>query len=198
MSASADTVKELREEALTEEQIHLIPKLPGQTTDEIKVPTRQVFEYAYKNFTDDNSRKYLQDIQPWLYFRRLHNRQDYSIPVLDHTGKEYPDLINWTLQDIDSLPTNAQKLQQIQKLKQKQHPRSVLTDTSKTTQSDKSTSTQTTTTAKPQPISISQALATTIHQDTGASGTPPPSPPTPHQNNIHLHLPILHLTECLL
>ena len=104
MSASADTVKELTEEALTEEQRHLIPKLPGQTTDELKVPTRQVFEYVYKNFTDANSRKYLQDIQPWLYFRRHHNRQDYSIPVLDHTGKEYPDLINWTLQDIDSLP----------------------------------------------------------------------------------------------
>ena len=40
MSASVDTVKELTEEALTEEQIHLIPKLPGQTTDEIKVLTR--------------------------------------------------------------------------------------------------------------------------------------------------------------
>ena len=81
---------------MTEEQIHLIPKLPGQTTDEVKVLTRQVCEYAYKNFTDTNSRKYFQDIQPWLYFRRLHNKQDYSIPVLDHTGKEYPDLINWT------------------------------------------------------------------------------------------------------
>ena len=91
MSTSADTVKELTEKALTEEQRHLIPKLPGQTTDEIKVLTRQVFEYVYKNFTDANSRKYLQDIQPWLYFRRHYNRQDYSIPVLDHTGKEYPD-----------------------------------------------------------------------------------------------------------
>ena len=71
----------------------------------------------------------------------------------------------------------------IQILKQKQHPKSVLTDTSKTTQSDKPTSTQTTTTARPQSISISQALATTIHKDKGASGTPPPSPPTPHRNN---------------
>ena len=34
--------------------------------------------------------------------------QDYSIPVLDHTGKKYQDLINWTLQDIDSLSANAQ------------------------------------------------------------------------------------------
>ena len=65
MSTSADTVKELTDIDLTEEQIHLLPKLPGQTTDATlkytKVPTRQVFEYAYKNFTDGNSRKYLQD-----------------------------------------------------------------------------------------------------------------------------------------
>ena len=168
---------------MTEQQIHLIPKLPGQTTDEIKVPTRQVFEYAYKNFTDTNVRKYLEDIQPWLYFRRLHNKQDYSIPVLDHTGKQYRELINWTLQDIDSLPANAQKLKEIQSLKQKQHPKSVPTDTSKTSQSDKPTSTQTTTTTRPQSISISQAIATAIHKDTGASGSPPPSPPTPHRNN---------------
>ena len=36
------SIKELTEGSLLEEQ-HLIPKLPGQTTDEIKVPTRQVF-----------------------------------------------------------------------------------------------------------------------------------------------------------
>ena len=167
MSTSADSVKELTEEALTEVQRHLIPKLPGQTTDELKFLTRWVFEYVYKNFTDANSRKYLQDIQQWLYFRRHHKRQDYSIPILDHTGKEYPDLINWTLQSIDSLPTNAHKLQEIKKSKQKQLPKSVPTDTSKTTQSDKPTSTQTTTTtAKPQPISISQALATTLCKHT--------------------------------
>ena len=69
MSASVDPVKESSDQYLTEEQIHLIPKLPGQTTDEIKVPRRQVFEYAYKNFTDSNVRQYLEDVQPWLYFR---------------------------------------------------------------------------------------------------------------------------------
>ena len=46
----------------------LIPKLLGQTTDDIKAPTRQVFEYVYKNFTDSNARKYLENIQPWLIF----------------------------------------------------------------------------------------------------------------------------------
>ena len=98
---------------MSEQQIYLIPKLPGQTTDEIKFPTRQVFEYAYKNFTDTNVTKYLEDIQPWLYFRRLHNKHDYSILVLDHTGKQYTELINWTLQNIDALPANAQKLREI-------------------------------------------------------------------------------------
>ena len=52
MSTSVDPIKELSEEDCTEEKIHLIPKLPGQTTDKIKILTREVFEYAYKNFTD--------------------------------------------------------------------------------------------------------------------------------------------------
>ena len=37
MSASVDPVKELTEEEFTEQQIHLIPKLSGQTMDEIKL-----------------------------------------------------------------------------------------------------------------------------------------------------------------
>ena len=41
MSASVDPVKELSEEDFTEEQIHLIPKLPGQTTDKIKIPIKR-------------------------------------------------------------------------------------------------------------------------------------------------------------
>ena len=103
MSTSSD-FDLFTDDPLYDEERDLIPKLPGQTTDEIKAPTRQVFEYLYRNFTDSNARKYLENIQPWLYFRRQHNRPDYSIPVLDYTGKEYPDLINWTLHDIDSLP----------------------------------------------------------------------------------------------
>ena len=51
-----EPIKELSDEDFTEEQIHLIPKLPGQTSDEIKIPTREVFEYAYKNFTDSKVR----------------------------------------------------------------------------------------------------------------------------------------------
>ena len=58
MSTTVEPIKELSDEDFTEEQIHLIPKLPGQTSDEIKIPTRKVFEYAYKNFTDSNVRQY--------------------------------------------------------------------------------------------------------------------------------------------
>ena len=110
MSASVAPTKELSEEDFTEEQIHLIPKLPGQTIDDIKIPTREVFEYAYKNFTDSKVRQYLEDVQPWLYFRRYHNKPDCYIQILDHTGKLYTEVTNWALQDIDALPANTKKL----------------------------------------------------------------------------------------
>ena len=81
------------------------------------------------------------------------------------------------------MPANAKKLCEIQSLKQK-HPISVPTDTSKTSKTDKPTTSQTTkSTTKSQPIPIAQAIATAVHKDTGASGSPPPSPPTPHRNN---------------
>ena len=172
----------LTDDPLYEEERDLIPKLPGQTTDDIKAPTRQVFEYVYKNFTDSNARKYLENIQPWLYFRRQHNRPDYSLSVLDHTGKECPDLINWMLHDIDALPANAQKLQDIQQTRKKQHIKTVPTDTSKTQHSDTVTPPQTTTSHK-QSTSISHTLATTINKQTGTSGTPPPLSPSPPHNN---------------
>ena len=186
MSASVDPIKELSDQGFTEEQVHLIPKFPGQTSDEIKVPTREVFEYAYNNFTDSKVRQYLQDVQQWLYFIRYHKKPDCSIPILDHTGKAYTEVTNWTLQYIDTLPANAKKCYEIQLLK-KNHPISVLTDTSKTSKTEKPTTSQT---AKPipnptqtQPIPIAQAIATAVHKDIGASGSPPPSPPTPHRSN---------------
>ena len=36
MSTTTEPIKELSDEDFSEEQIHLIPKLPGQTSDEIK------------------------------------------------------------------------------------------------------------------------------------------------------------------
>ena len=194
MSTLVEPIKELSDEDFAEEQIHLIPKLPGQTTDEIKIPTREVFEYAYKNFTESNARQYLIDVQPWLYFIRYHKKLDCSIPILDHTGKPYTEVTNWTLQDIDALPANAKKLREIQGLKQKQ-PISIPIDTTKTSKTDKPTISQTSkATTKSHPISVSQALATTIHKDTGASGSPPPFPPTPHRNNTPTTSPNLSVT----
>ena len=180
MPTLAEPTKQLSDEDFAGEQIHLIPKLPGQTTDDINIPTRETFEYAYKNFTDPKVRKYLLDVQSWLYFIRYHNKPDCSIPILDHTGKPYTEVTNWTLQDIDTLPANATKLCDIQTSKHKQLI-SVPTDTAKTTKTGKSTTAQTVkSTSMPQPVPISQTLATAIQKDTGASGSPPPSPPTPH------------------
>ena len=51
---------------------------------------------------------------------RYHKKPDFSIPILDHTGKSYTKVTNWTLQDIDALPANAKKLCEIQSFKQKQ------------------------------------------------------------------------------
>ena len=68
MSTSVEPIKDLSDVDFTEEQIYLIPKLTGQTSDNIKIPTREVFEYSYKNFTDSKVRQYLEDVQPWLYF----------------------------------------------------------------------------------------------------------------------------------
>ena len=120
MPTLAEPIKELSDEDFAEEQIHLIPKLPGQTTDDINIPTRETFEYAYKNFTDPKVRQYLLDVQAWLYFIRYHNKLDCSIPILDHTGKPYTEVTNWTLQDIDALPANAMKLCDTQAPKHKQ------------------------------------------------------------------------------
>ena len=180
MPTPAEPTKQLSDEDFAEEQIHLIPKLPGQTTDDINIPTRETFEYAYKNFTDPKVRQYLLDVQSWLYFIRYHNKPDCSIPILDHTGKPYTEVTNWTLQDIDALPANATKLCDIQAPKHKQLI-SVPTDTAKTTKTGKSTTAQTVkSTSTPQLVPVSQTLATAIQKDTGASGSPPPSPPTPH------------------
>ena len=182
MPTQPEPTKELSDEDFAEEQIHLIPKLPGQTSDDINIPSREHFEYAYKNFTDPNVRQYLLDIQQWLYFIRYHKKPDCSIPILDHTGKPYTEVTNWTLQDIDALPANATKLREIQLSKHKL-PISVPTDTAKTTKTGKAATSQTVkATPKSQPIPLSQTLAAAIQKDTGASGTPPPSPPTPHRN----------------
>ena len=82
MPTQAEPTKELSDEDFAEEQIHLIPKLPGQTTDDIKIPTREIFEYAYKNFTESKVRQYLVDLQSWSYLIRYHKKPDCSISYI--------------------------------------------------------------------------------------------------------------------
>ena len=55
--AHQDLGKELEEQKLQEQEVELIPKWPGQVSDEIKQPTTEVFEYCYKHFTEANSHK---------------------------------------------------------------------------------------------------------------------------------------------
>ena len=43
MPTPAEPIKELSDADFAEEQIHLISKLPGQTTDDINIPTRETF-----------------------------------------------------------------------------------------------------------------------------------------------------------
>ena len=103
---------------------------------------------------------------------------------MDHTGKPYTEVTNWTLQDIDALPANATKLQDIQASKHKQLI-SVPTDTGKTSKTSKFIPAQTVkSTSTSQSVPILQTLATAIQKHTGASGSPPPSPPTPHRNTL--------------
>ena len=73
-------------------------------------------------------------------------------PILDHTGKPYTEVTNWTLQDIDALPANATKLRETQVPKHK-HLISVPTDTGKITKTTKSSTSQTVKdTSTPQPV----------------------------------------------
>ena len=61
-------------ERLRDKEWNLIPKLPGQTSEDIRYPTREVFEFVYSHFTENNSHKYLKEIQGWLHFVRQHKR----------------------------------------------------------------------------------------------------------------------------
>lgn len=119
-----ELLKEIEEDRLNDLEWQLIPFAPGQTDGIKRYPTRLTFTYAYEHFYDPKCRRYLTEVQEWLKFLRKYHKEDISIPVWDCTGKEYPQLINWSLQDIDSLPANVDKLIALQD-KQKQQPKSV-------------------------------------------------------------------------
>ena len=48
MPTQPESIKELSDEDFVEEQIHLIPKLPGQTSDDINIPSREYLNMPIK------------------------------------------------------------------------------------------------------------------------------------------------------
>ena len=115
---------------------------------------------------------------------------------MDHTGKPYTEVTNWTLQDIDALPANAIKLRESQVPKHKQLI-SVPTDTAKTIKTAKFTPAQTVkSTTSSQPIPVSQTLQAAIQKILEPQVHHHPL----HPHHIEIHLPhhlILHLPKCL-
>ena len=90
------------------------PKLPGQTTDERKYPSMEVFEYVYVHFYENNCHKFLIDIQPWIAFIKEQNLKNPSLPVLDWQGTLFNDILEWTVDVKNNLPANSLKLAKIQ------------------------------------------------------------------------------------
>ena len=177
-----DTIsKEIEKQRLQDTEWELIPILPGQTVGNKKYPTREVFEYVYTHFTEPECHRYLSEIQDWLKFIRQHNKDDISLPVLDNTGKEYPQLINWTLHDIDSLPANVAKLQEIQDKSNKQKHLSkvvpTVTGTSTTPIGSSTQQTSQTQSKSSTQTSLSQSLSLSINPSLTGSAEGPPNPP---------------------
>ena len=97
--------RELEEDKLNDLERSLYVLFPGQTVEQKKAPTRNVFEYAYQHHTDSECRRFLTDIQPWIQFRRKYKREDLSLPILDKTGT--PTQTQDSLPEaLDTLPTN--------------------------------------------------------------------------------------------
>ena len=54
LSDGEDLGADFDKDRLRDEEWQLIPKLPGQTSDDIRYPTREVFECIYTHFTETN------------------------------------------------------------------------------------------------------------------------------------------------
>ena len=81
--------KQFEHDRLTDQEISLRPLRAGQTTQERHLPTRQDFEYIYRNIDDLDCQVWASELEPWLNFvtrNRIHS--DPSIPVLDKDGLE--------------------------------------------------------------------------------------------------------------
>ena len=79
------------------------------------MPTRQDFEYIYRNIDDLDCQVWASDLEPWLHFVKRHNlHADPSIPILDKNGSEYPDA-TFSLETLLQLPTNKKYLKKRRK-----------------------------------------------------------------------------------
>ena len=95
---------------LIDQEISLRPLRAGQVTQERHLPTRQDFEYIYKNIDELDCQVWASDLELWLHFVNRHKLQtDPSVPVLDKDGLEYPDAI-FSLDTLLKLPTNKKYL----------------------------------------------------------------------------------------
>ena len=121
---ASNTIQQTEEEIIEEqyrlnlddEEYRLFVPYPGQTTSHYSAPIREVFEYAYRHFTDGEVRRFLNEVQPWIQFRRKHKRKDLSLPILDCEGNSIDNLQDSTPPTLDDLPVNREKLNSLRLL----------------------------------------------------------------------------------
>lgn len=82
--SDSDTIKELQQQELSAIEIQLRPKLFGQTSNEKIAPTRQHFEYIYRNIHNPEIYDYVEKLEKWVKFNLKHQLYpDLSQPILD-------------------------------------------------------------------------------------------------------------------
>ena len=107
--------KQVEHGRLIDQEISLRPLRAGQVTQERHLPTRQDFEYIYKNIDDLDCQVCASDLELWLHFVNRHKiLADPSLPVLDKDGLEHPDAI-FSLETLLKLPTNKKYLKKKRK-----------------------------------------------------------------------------------
>ena len=111
IASEQEIALELEQDRLDDEERSLYTLHPGQTDPTRQSPTRELFEYAYKNFLDREVRRFLTEVQPWIQFRRKCNRIDFSLPILDYDGNIVPDITDSTPEHLDTLPANVKRIQ---------------------------------------------------------------------------------------
>ena len=131
-------------------------------------------------------------------FHKTAQKNDPSLPVTDYTGKPYTDILDWTLEDIDNLPANARKLNDLKQLYNKQHTGNTVPTTVPTSTVTTPAATTIQSTPGSQSHSVADTLASTINTGkSNPSSNNPPPPPRP-QTHHQVHPMTVHLMRCLL